>query len=218
LDARDGPLVLDELEFSELADVLEVATALVIDHEVSIDVLAQLLVVDEEGLNNCLLNVAVVDGDDGGDAAKEGRDQLVLLPVLHDVPRQQLPRPLVVHLLEQLGDVVALRLVLALVQLLLELLVLLLPRRLVLAFAEVGQFQVELALELVLEDLCVIGLVDVLLHDVVHLDQFLLVVLEGGVEVDGVHDHLQLPTGEDHLLLQLVVERLNGTAELPRHP
>lgn len=60
LYARDGPLMLDEFELGELADVLQVATAFIVDHEVSVDVVSEFLVIDEERLHHCLLDVTVV--------------------------------------------------------------------------------------------------------------------------------------------------------------
>jgi hypothetical protein len=74
LDACDGPLILDEFEFSELTDVLQVATALIVDDEIGVYVFPQFLVIGEEGLKDCFLDVAVVDCDYGSDAAQEGRD------------------------------------------------------------------------------------------------------------------------------------------------
>ncbi len=52
--------MLDEFELGELADVLQVATAFIVDHEVSVDVVSEFLVIDEERLHHCLLDVTVV--------------------------------------------------------------------------------------------------------------------------------------------------------------
>lgn len=74
LDAAHRPLRLNHLEFSQLADVLQVSTTLVVYHEIGVDVFPELLVLGEDGLEDLLLDVFELLGDDGGYPAQEGRD------------------------------------------------------------------------------------------------------------------------------------------------
>lgn len=74
LDAGDGPLVFDEFEFGELTDILQIATALIVDDEIGVYVFSQFLVISEEGLKHCLLDVAIVDSYYSCNAAQERRD------------------------------------------------------------------------------------------------------------------------------------------------
>lgn len=86
LKASDGPVVIDQLKFSELAYILQVATAFVIYHKVGVDVLSQSLVIRKEGVDYAFLDVSEVDGHDGCDPAQERRDKLILFAVFHDIP------------------------------------------------------------------------------------------------------------------------------------
>lgn len=74
LDAAHRPLRLDHLEFSQLAYVLQVSTPLVVYHEIGVYVFPELLVLGEDGLEDLLLDVFELLGDDGGYPAQKGRD------------------------------------------------------------------------------------------------------------------------------------------------
>ena len=86
LDDGQHAFGVDEFELGKLADVFQVATALVVDHEVHVYVLTQLLVLQEQRLLQPLRHVLVVGCCDRSDTAQKWRHQLVLLAVLEDVP------------------------------------------------------------------------------------------------------------------------------------
>jgi hypothetical protein len=154
----------------------------------------------------------------GCDSAQERSDQLILLPVLHDIASQQFSSAFVVDLLEEFRYLVTLALILAFIQFLFELLVLLFSCRLIFGLAEVRQFKVKLPLKLVLKNFSIFCLVDVLFHDIFDLDKFLFVVLDGGVVADGVDDDFEVFLGEDKFFLEIVVEGLELAIELAGHP
>jgi hypothetical protein len=74
LDAQDCLLVIDHFKFSELANILQVPASFVVYHEVSVNVFPQLLVLSEQAVNGHLLDISVIDGDDGRYPAKKGSD------------------------------------------------------------------------------------------------------------------------------------------------
>lgn len=69
LEAGDGPLILYEFKFGELTNVLKITTAFIVDDEICVYIFPQFFVIGEEGLKDCLLDVAVVDCHYGCDAA-----------------------------------------------------------------------------------------------------------------------------------------------------
>ena len=86
LKAGDCSIVINQLKFSELADILQIAAALIVDHEIGVDIISQPFVIREERVDDAFLDVSEVDGDDGCNPAEKRCDKLVLFAVLHDIP------------------------------------------------------------------------------------------------------------------------------------
>lgn len=143
---------------------------------------------------------------------------MVLLSIISKILGYQLPRSFVIDLFEYFNHIITIRFILAFIQLLLESLILLLPRILILRFAELRQLEVQLLFELIFEDLHVLALIYVLVHNTLDFDQLFLIVPQHCVEIDSADDDFQMLLREDKLLLQIVVCRLNSFVKLPAHP
>jgi hypothetical protein len=200
LDDSESTIRVNYLEFGKLTNVLKVSALFVVNHKGHIDTFPQFFVLSENCLKKPVSEISVGLSHNGSNPTQIGSNKLVLFSILEDILCQHFSSLFVIDPLKSFDGFVTLVFVLAAIQLLLELLVLLLSCCFVFSFAQLGQLSVQLSFELVLEHLNILDLVYVFLHDVFHLDELFLVLIQYDRRTDRVNNILELLLREDEFL------------------
>ena len=200
MDDSESTIRVNYLEFGKLTNVLKVSALFVVNHKGHIDTFPQFFVLSKNCLKKPVSEITVGLSHNGSNPTQIGSNKLVLFSILEDIFCQHFSSLFVIDPLKCFDGIVTLVFILAAIQLLLELLVLLLSCCFVFSFAQLGQLSVQLSFELILEHLNILNLVYVLLHDVFHLNELFLVLIQYDRRTDRVNNILELLLREDEFL------------------
>lgn len=208
---------INYFEFSQLTDILQISTFLVVDNIGRADTLSQFIVLSKYSLHQQIRQIFMSLANDGCYSAQIPCDKLILLTILENILGQHFSCFFVVYTFKCFDCFVTLGLVLATVQLFFELFIFVFACCLVLRLAELRQLCIQLFFKFVLENFNILHFVYVLLHNVLHLDQLLFILSQTHRRTDRANDILELSLGENEFFFEFVIGIFNIFVELPRH-